>query len=98
MVATSRGVRAAGARLVNDVPVVRVLTDAGGGLDNGDTLTWSLADLPPGSQQSRFFSVQVNAAAALENYDLVMPGVVSSSARFPPSVAEAAPTSPISVM
>lgn len=55
------------------------LTDAGGGLDNGDTLTWSLSDLPPGSQQSRFFSVQVNAAAALENYDLVMPGVVSSS-------------------
>ncbi|MBE2233288.1 MAG: hypothetical protein IAE85_07330 [Anaerolinea sp.] len=54
------------------------IVGAGGGQDNGDTLTWNLADLPPGSQQSRFFSVQVNAAAAPENYDLVMPGAVSS--------------------
>jgi len=61
------------------------VTAAGGGANNGDTLTWSLPDLPPSSQQSVTFTVQVNAAAAPDNFDLAMPATVSS--QMAPSVA-----------
>lgn len=54
------------------------VANAGGALNNGDTLTWSLPDVPPGSQQSVNFSLQVNAAAAPENFDLVTLATVSS--------------------
>jgi hypothetical protein len=60
------------------------LANAGGALNNGDTLTWNLPDVPPEGQQSRTFSVQVNAPAAPENYDLVMPATVGS--RMAPTV------------
>jgi hypothetical protein len=55
-----------------------MLANAGGALNNGDTLTWSLPDLPPGNQQSVNFSLQVNATGAPENFDLVTPATVSS--------------------
>ncbi|MFZ2360273.1 MAG: C25 family cysteine peptidase [Anaerolineae bacterium] len=61
------------------------VTATGGAINNGDTLTWSLPDLPPGSQQSVAFAVQVNAASAPDNFDLVMPTTVSS--QMAPSVA-----------
>jgi hypothetical protein len=54
------------------------LVDAGGAIHNGDTLTWTLPDLPPSSQQSVTFTLQVNAVAAPENFDLVTPATVSS--------------------
>jgi hypothetical protein len=54
------------------------VVDAGGAIHNGDTLSWSLPDLPPGSQQNVQFSLQVNALAAPENFDLITPATVSS--------------------
>jgi hypothetical protein len=54
------------------------VVDAGGAIHNGDTLSWSLPDLPPGSQQTVHFALQVNAMASPENFDLVTPATVSS--------------------
>jgi hypothetical protein len=60
------------------------VVNAGGGIHNGDTLTWTLPDGLPGGQQAISFALQVNAAAAPENFDLVMPATVSS--QMAPSV------------
>ncbi len=66
------------------------VVNTGGGAHNSDTLTWTLPDGLPGGQQSISFVLQVNPAAAPENFDLVMPATVSS--QMAPSVALQATT------
>lgn len=57
---------------------------ANGAVDDGDTLSWSLSDLPPDSQQVVIFTLGVDAVPAPEGFDLVVPATVSS--QMAPSV------------
>ncbi len=66
------------------------VVNANGAVNNGDTLLWTLPDLPPGSQQVVTFALSAHAAAAPEGYDLAVPATVSS--QMAPSVALAAHT------
>ncbi len=54
------------------------VADAGGAVDNGDTLVWPLLDVPAGGQLARTFALNVAAAPAPENFDLVVPAIISS--------------------
>lgn len=63
---------------------------ASGATDDGDTLTWTLDDLPGYSQQAATFTLQVDSAPAPEGFDLVVPASVSSP--MAPSVALSAQT------
>ncbi len=65
--------------VVVDYPEALVtVVDAGGAANNGDTLTWSLPDLPANSQQVLTFSLNVTAARAPEDFNLAVPATVSS--------------------
>ncbi len=69
--------------------VVTVLS-ANGAVDNGDTLTWTLPNLSPASQQVVTFTLQVDAAPPPEGFNLLVPATVSS--QMAPAVALAAET------
>jgi hypothetical protein len=64
------------------------MVNAGGAVNNGDTLRWALPDLPPNSQQAVAFSLQIDAPP--QGLDLVVPATVSS--QMAPDVALAAQT------
>jgi hypothetical protein len=70
---------ASGLKAVVDYPqdLVTVL-DAGGAVDNGDTLVWTLLTVPASGQQVRTFTLAAAAASAPENFDLAVAAVVSS--------------------
>ncbi len=61
------------------------VVDGGGAVDNGDTLSWTLSDLPPNSQQVVTFSLNASAAPLIEGFDLIVPATVSS--QMAPDVA-----------
>jgi hypothetical protein len=61
------------------------VVDGGGAVDNGDTLSWTLSDLPPNSQQVVTFILNASAAPLIEGFDLVVPATVSS--QMAPDVA-----------
>jgi len=71
---------------VVDYPqAVAAVVAATGAADNGDTLTWTLPNLPPGGQHVVQFSLSAVGPAAPENFQLVVPANVSS--RMAPTVA-----------
>lgn len=55
------------------------VVNAGGGTDNGDTLTWTLPNLPPGGQHIITFQLNATGGAGPENFPLVVPATVSSN-------------------
>ncbi len=61
------------------------VANAGGGANNGDTLTWTLPNLPPGGQHVLTFELTATGAAGPENFQLVVPATVSS--QMAPQVA-----------
>ena len=73
-------------------PVVQVdypqdlasVTQANGGTNNGDTLTWTLPDLLPGAQRVVNFTLQASTAMPSTANDLTVPAQVSS--QMAPSV------------
>ncbi len=74
-------------------PVVQVdypqdlatVTNANGGTNNGDTISWTLPDLLPGAQRVVNFTLQANPAMPSTANDLTVPAQVSSP--MAPSVA-----------
>ncbi|HSN76263.1 MAG TPA: C25 family cysteine peptidase [Anaerolineae bacterium] len=54
------------------------VVNAGGAVDNGDTLSWNLADLSPNSQQVVTFALQAGNLPGPENFDLSVPATLSS--------------------
>ena len=55
-----------------------VVTNANGGTNNGDTLSWTLPDLRPGHQQLVTFTLQANSSMPGALTNLTVPAQVSS--------------------
>lgn len=61
------------------------VVEANGAVNNGDTLAWTLPDLPAASQQMVTFTLRAENMPPPESYDLAVPAAVSS--QMAPSVA-----------
>ena len=55
------------------------VSDANGGSNNGDTLSWSLPDLPAGGQDVVTFTLTTNSVLPPGDFDLTVPADISSN-------------------